>query len=80
MTKKDYIKAANIINKRWNPPAGCFSGVIELYMMERAFVEFFKDDNPRFDVKRFIQACRKGSIEEKSLHPFDKPNHPFLKQ
>lgn len=70
MTKKDYIKAANIINKKWN--AKGFGGVDYLYMVERAFVDFFMNDNPRFDVKRFIRACRKDSFEKDSLHPFDR--------
>jgi hypothetical protein len=46
MTKKDYIKAAQIIREHGAPPK-----------MVEAFVEFFVGDNPQFDVDRFIEAC-----------------------
>jgi hypothetical protein len=46
MTKKDYIKAARIIQEHGAPPK-----------MVEAFVEFFAGDNPQFDVDRFIEAC-----------------------
>ena len=46
MTKKDYIKAAAIIQKH-----GSSDKMIEV------FVEFFSNDNPQFDVDRFVDAC-----------------------
>ncbi len=46
MTKKDYIKAAEIIRSHGSPTK-----------MVEAFVEFFTGDNPQFDVDRFIDAC-----------------------
>jgi hypothetical protein len=46
MTKKDYIKAAEIIRDHGSPPK-----------MVEAFIEFFTSDNPQFDVDRFIDAC-----------------------
>lgn len=52
MTKKDYIKAAEIIIRMKQTD---FTGA-----MEDAFVEFFRNDNPRFDEKRFRQACNQG--------------------
>jgi len=52
MTKKDYIKAAEIVSKI--PPMECGIHSLEV---ENAFTEFFRDDNPRFDEKRFRAAC-----------------------
>ena len=52
MTRKDYIKAAEIA--RWqfsHGEAKVFIGIRE------AFVELFRGDNPRFDVERFRAAC-----------------------
>lgn len=46
MTKKDYIKAAEIIRSHGSPEK-----------MIEAFVEFFAGDNPQFDVDRFIEAA-----------------------
>ena len=46
MTKKDYIKAAEIIRSHGSPAK-----------MVQAFVEFFVSDNPRFDVDRFVAAA-----------------------
>jgi hypothetical protein len=55
MTKKDYIKAAEMIRTQMSWGAtknGPDDTVIQ------AFTEFFRDDNPRFDEKRFRQACK----------------------
>lgn len=46
MTKKDYIRAAEIIREHGSP-----------VKMIEAFVEFFAGDNPAFDVDRFIDAA-----------------------
>lgn len=54
MTKKNYVKAANIIRKRFYKP-----GNKQHSTMVKTFVEFFKDDNPRFDEERFIFACQR---------------------
>jgi len=48
MTKKDYIRAAEICRLSH----GSDPRVIQ------AFVEFFHGDNPRFDEDRFVEACR----------------------
>ncbi len=48
MTRKDYIKIANIIRKT------------EAYENKPFFHELiamFQNDNPRFDMQRFINAC-----------------------
>jgi hypothetical protein len=75
MTRKDYVKAAAILNKKWNPPKGTFPGVDYLYMIERSFIEFFQNDNPRFNVGIFIQEARKNSIEQGSFHPHINLSH-----
>jgi len=57
MTKKDYIKAAKMIRTQMSWGAtkkGANDTVVQ------AFTEFFRDDNPRFDEKRFRQACKEG--------------------
>jgi hypothetical protein len=46
MTKKDYIRAAALIKA-----SGGDRNVTE------AFVAFFKGDNPRFDIERFLEAA-----------------------
>lgn len=67
MTKKDYIRAAEIIRKEHPEPDGSvvLPGAV-LRAMKRqkdevvdCFVVFFKTDNPRFDEERFREACRK---------------------
>lgn len=47
MTKKDYVRAAEIIRRDY----GSDRNVIG------AFVDFFVDDNSRFDEERFVEAC-----------------------
>lgn len=46
-TRKDYIRAAEIVK---NAPTANLSICV-------AFVKFFREDNPRFDAKRFLIAC-----------------------
>jgi len=46
MTKKDYIRAAEIIREY-----GSQERMIE------AFIEFFVGDNPAFNVDRFVEAA-----------------------
>jgi len=67
MTKKDYIKAAKMV-KQMRMDAHSTSRSIgpkqRLYEenvsveMEDSFVKLFQDNNPRFDEKRFRQACK----------------------
>lgn len=54
MTKKNYEKAAKLIRKRFYKP-----GNKQHSTMVTTFVEFFKDDNPRFDEERFRFACQR---------------------
>ncbi len=54
MTKKHYQKAADLIRKRFYKPKNKqHTPVVE------TFVEFFKNDNPRFDEERFRFACQR---------------------
>lgn len=66
MTKKDYEKAAKIVAKK-RQTARTFSAGSQKFRqayqasndVEDAFVEFFRNDNPRFDEERFIFACQR---------------------
>ena len=53
-TKKDYVKAAQIANRFFHEKSDK-----EYCAVFEAFVEFFRGDNPRFDVARFESACEK---------------------
>ena len=65
MTKKDYIKAAKIVytkrSEARSVSRACGAGQ-RLYEenvateLECAFIQFFEDDNPRFDRRRFLDA------------------------
>ena len=65
MTKKNYAKAAEIVRdfRNRHSKGGTFkeAGVVDevANQIENSFIEFFNaDDNPRFDVNKFRQACR----------------------
>jgi hypothetical protein len=46
MTKKNYLKAANLIKVK-----------DERDMLIETFIKFFEDDNSKFDTDRFRKAC-----------------------
>jgi len=48
MTKKDYQKAAEIARSADDEHRAAVT---------TAYIELFRDDNPRFDVERFSEAC-----------------------
>ena len=50
MTKKDYIRAAEIIR-------GTMISEPEHARLVRLFGDFFRADNPKFDRERFAAAC-----------------------
>jgi hypothetical protein len=63
MTKKDYIKLANIIkNERqyfadWQKSGiGTIQVPLDHFVNNLCFI--LQDDNPNFDKTRFIQACK----------------------
>lgn len=51
MSKKNYKKAAKLVQDT-DPQAAA-------KIMEDAFVDFFQDDNPRFDEEKFRFACNR---------------------
>jgi hypothetical protein len=53
MTKKHYIAIANIIKEELE--AG--SNVNTIVVMTQKVAQFFKDDNPMFDLEQFRKAC-----------------------
>jgi hypothetical protein len=55
MSRKDYLKAVKIIR------TVCPMNNATRKHMVTAFSTFFQDDLPRFDVKRFVDACEKGT-------------------
>jgi len=59
MTRKDYEKAADITRWEWR------NGGTGAQSVEDAFVTFFRGDNPRFDEKRFREACKPIQKEKK---------------
>jgi len=63
MTKKDYIYAAEIILKSVKPSARSH--------VRKAFIQFFKSDNPRFDAERFTEASTPPKLKP-VLHPLVK--------
>lgn len=48
-TKKDYIRAANIAHAYVKP---------HRVSVAEAFIQLFRDDNPRFDQGSFLEACK----------------------
>ena len=63
MTSKDYIKAAKIIqnmrNQAYKAPniIGRKEAIHTTFEVERTFIQFFSEDNPRFNKQRFLAAC-----------------------
>jgi hypothetical protein len=55
MTRKDYIRAANIFNKHFTEN----KDVEQVNKVMNDFIIWFKEDNPNFDQKKFIEAARK---------------------
>jgi|GEM_PF-4007505 hypothetical protein len=53
MTKKDYLRAVNVIHSVLLPK--------ERKLLIESFVDFFQGDNPRFDEDRFRKACQNES-------------------
>lgn len=58
MSKKDYMRAAELIRDFWNRPD--LAEVYALAETVQIFVEFFRHDNPRFDEGRFREACNQA--------------------
>jgi hypothetical protein len=72
MTKKDYIKAAKIVNDirvhaSTLSRVSCARQIQDqentAIEVENAFIELFQGDNPRFNKQRFLAACNGESIK-----------------
>ena len=59
MTKKDYERAAEII-QRWASVAAGSSERDTVAALETCFAEFFSGDSPRFDRLAFVQHARRA--------------------
>lgn len=53
MTRKDYVSTAEILNKATDKLNPSFNKIVS------DFIVMFKNDNPRFDANRFIDAVFK---------------------
>lgn len=60
MTRKDYVKAADIVSGL-HKVATNTAEFAYANGAEDGFVFLFKSDNPRFDETRFREACKKGA-------------------
>lgn len=60
MTKKDYIKLAKLIKENTIDPEDGDSNtyLINWNELVNGLSYILKDDNPRFDEQRFIEACK----------------------
>lgn len=64
MTRKDYIKLAEIINSnlRYGNIREEIKQVIDLNQFYKDLVIFLKEDNPNFNVNKFWDAVHKDAI------------------
>ena len=54
MTRKDYVKTAEILKTFGDNVENNFSDFIDLVY---DFADMFAEDNPNFQEKKFVQAC-----------------------
>ena len=70
MTRKDYVRAIELMKGR---------SVEDYSLIANYLIEFFAQDNPRFDVEKFaretIKACHTGNMFDEDLW-----NHANLDQ
>lgn len=76
MTKKDYIRAAEIVRKLPRHAATLRTTAMQC---ENAFVEFFRGDNPSFDEVRFRAACQPRSARATEHAPANANAKPRAK-
>ena len=55
MTRKDYVKAAEIVR---NAAKFDRRSNVTILAIQNAFIALFRGDNPRFQIDRFISACQ----------------------
>lgn len=54
MTRKDYVKTAEILKEYWDNNPVEISDYLDLVYN---FADWFAEDNPNFQEKKFVQAC-----------------------
>lgn len=57
LTKRDYVAIASILNDARKE--GDTSETTQLSYTRYLLAKYFKEENPRFDVSRFLDACLK---------------------
>lgn len=57
MTKKDYIKIAEVLHDLGQEGARCFDDSIDRLEIARYFARMLSVDNPRFDTGKFMKAA-----------------------
>ena len=57
MTRKDYVAAARIVQQTRFPFVGKDIRDEARKILADSFILLFKEDNPRFDESRFLNAC-----------------------
>lgn len=63
MTRKDYIKFARMMHNTMPDQYDCISSSIMTAQWKEtmsAMCELFKEDNPKFNEQKFIDACVEG--------------------
>ena len=53
MTRKDYVKTAEILNNWWN---SCPVELSDFQELVYDFSDWFSDDNPNFNEEKFMEA------------------------
>ena len=53
MTRKDYVKTAEILNNWWN---NCPVELSDFQDLVYDFSDWFSDDNPNFNEEKFMEA------------------------
>jgi hypothetical protein len=57
MTKKDYVAAANLLQRTK-------ASYADKMLVVRVFVAFFEADSPRFNEDLFVEAAMKGAVKQ----------------
>mgnify|MGYP003353923047 CR=1 FL=1 len=60
MTRKDYVKVAEILNN-FLGDANEYPALVDNFdeLLVEPFIKFFENDNPNFDANKFWEACTK---------------------
>ena len=58
MTRKDYIKLADLIKNARGDTFGNERGLQGIRLVTNGLVKVLAEDNPAFDIDRFLAACK----------------------